>query len=289
MKKYFYILLTCLFSTLTITMYGHENGDGYDLKKAQEAMPFLKGEYVYEYLRESKTMMNGTVVSELRTETTYDDNFLITSIVSYSNGQKTLELYDYVYGDRTRLHKSKTYMNGQCLTSQEYTDTFIDDFYRNMSLSEITTTTAGTTSNERIEYTYDDQGRIIGMKHYVNGELHIEQLNYVWTPNSCEYESITYAPFPSTSKVSKKFIDEFYVQNVCEIHITTMNGFQTENRSEFTYDDNGNLTSMKSYLNGTLSMEWKDYVWGNKMNKHTEIMYMNGTPISTAEVTQYYK
>lgn len=287
MKKYISLLAVCLYSAVSISAHG-QNNSGYNLQKAQEAMPFLKGEYVYEYLHVSKLMMNGTVASETRTETTYDENFLVTSITSFTNGQKTLEHCDYVYGDRTRVHKANTYMNGQCTSSQVHTDSFIDDFYRNMSVSEITPAT-GNSPVQRNEFIYDDQGRIVGMKQYVDGVLQSEQFNYVWTPNSCEYESITHHPFQSTDKVSKLFSDENYVQNVCEIHITTINGFQTETKTECTYDENGNITSMKSFQNGQLNMEWKDYVWGDKMNTHTIIMYMNGTPFSTTEVTQYYK
>jgi hypothetical protein len=289
MKKYIGSLIIFVFSTISINVYGSDDGDGYDLHKAQEAMPFLKGEYVYEYLRESKIMMNGAVISETRTETSYDKNFLITGVVTFTNGQKTLELFDYIYGDRTRMHKANTYMNSQCLSSQEYSDTFIDDFYRNMSVSEITTTSAGISSIQKNEFFYDEQGRIIGMKQFVNGNLQMEQLNYVWTPNSCEYESITYYPVQSTEKVTKRFIDEYYVQNVCEIRIITINGFQTEIKNEYTYDERGNLTSMKNFQNGQLVMEWKDYVWGEKKNTHKEITYMNGSPISTTEVSQYYK
>ena len=233
MVKYLGVLIISIFSTILTDIYG------YDLKKAQETLPFLKGEYVYEYLRESKTMMNSTVVN-VRTETSYDENFLITGIKTFTNGQKTLEFFDYVYGDRTRMYKANTYMNGQCISSQEFSDSFIDDFYRNMNVSEIKTTSAGVSSIQ------------------------------------------------STEKVSKKFIDEFYVQNVCEIHIITINGVQTETKSEYTYDESGNLTSMKNFQDGQLVMEWKDYVWGDKKNTHIEIMYMNGSPMSTTEVTQFY-
>ena len=257
-------------------------------QKAQETLPFLKGEYAYEYLRESKTMMNGTVINETRTETSYDENFLITGIKTFTNAQKTLEFFDYVYGDRTRMYKANTYMNGQCISSQEFSDSFIDDFYRNMNVSEIKTTSAGVYSIQKNEYSYDEQGRIIKMKQFVDGKLKMEQLNYVWTPNSCEYESITYFPVQSTEKVSKKFIDKSYVQNVCEIHIITINGVQTETKSEYAYDESGNLTSMKNFQDGQLVMEWKDYVWGDKKNTHIEIMYMNGSPMSTTEVTQFY-
>ena len=286
MKKFISLFIIYLFSTASINLYAQAN---YNLQKAQQAMPFLKGEYAYEYLRESKTIMNGTVVSVSRTETSYNDNFLITSIVSYMNGQKNLELYDYVYGDRTRTHKTRTYMNGQCLNSQEVSDHFADEFYRNISNSETKTTIAGNSSIQKTEYTYDEQGRMTGMKVFENGKLQKEQFNYVWTPNSCEYESKTYTPFQSTEKVSKKFIDEYYVQNVCEIHIITTNGFNIESKNEFTYDEKGNLTSMKSFQNGQLSMEWKDYVWEEKKCTHKEITYINGSPTTLIEVTQYYK
>ena len=287
MKKCISTFITMLFAGIAVNAYGQEY---YDLQKAQEAMPFLKSEYAYEYLRVDKTIMNGMVVSESRTESSYNENFLITGIVTYMNGQKTMELYDYVYGDRTRLHKTNTYMNGQCLSTQDVSDTFVDDFYRNMNLSEITTATGGVVSSmQRIEFTYDEQGRITGMKQFVNGELQTEQFNYVWTPNSCEYESVTYFPFQSTDKVSKKFIDEHYVQNVCETHVMTMNGIQMETKNEYTYDESGNMTSMKSYQNGQLSMEWKDFVWGDKINTYTQVMYVNGAPMSTSVVTRYYK
>lgn len=53
----------------------------------EEAMPFLKGDYVYEYLRESKTTMGGNVVSENQTETTYNTENNVTSVITTTNGQ----------------------------------------------------------------------------------------------------------------------------------------------------------------------------------------------------------
>ena len=111
----------------------------------------------------------------------------------------------------------------------------------------------------------------------------------MWTPNSCEYVEISYFPMASSQKVTKKFQDENYVQNILEVHEIDMNGVKMENKNECTYDSDGNLTSMKSYTNGQLTMEWKDYIWGDKKNTHKEVMYMNGTPFMTIEVTQYYK
>ena len=52
MVKYLGVPITFIFSTILMDIYGN------DSKKAQETLPFLKGEYVYEYLRESKTKMS---------------------------------------------------------------------------------------------------------------------------------------------------------------------------------------------------------------------------------------
>lgn len=256
---------------------------------AEEVMPFLKGEYVYEYLREAKAMMNGSVVSETRTETTYDDNNHITKILVTTNGQPTLETTDFNYGNRTMSNVSNSYMNGQKLSTTKTSNQYADDFYRNTSIAEIETEGFGNTTKQRNEWSYDEQGRIIGMKQFQDGQLQKEQKDYVWTPNSCEYVEISYFPIASTQKVTKKFQDENYVQNILEVHEIDMNGVKMENKNEYTYDPDGNLTSMKSFSNGQLTMEWKDYKWGDKKNTHTEVMYMNGTPSMTTEVTQYYK
>lgn len=252
-------------------------------------LPFLKSDYLYEYLHEVKTTMGGNVISETKMETTYDDNNHIMSMITTTNGAKTMEMIDYVYGDKTRSNATNMYMNGQKMMTMKTNSTFADDIYRNMTVNETETEQMGNKSKQRNEWTYDDQGRIIGMKQFLNGDLQLEQKNYEWTPNSCTYEEIQYFPMKSMQKVSKQFKDENYVQNILEIHETDMNGVKMESRSEWTYDDNGNMTSFKNFQNGQLSMEWKDFVWGDKKGSHNEIMYMNGTPTTTSEVKQYYK
>lgn len=256
---------------------------------AEDAMPFLKGEFVYETLREAKTMMNGSVVSEMCTETTYDDNNNITKILVTTNGQPTLETTDYNYGNRTMSNVSSSYMNGQKLSTKKTSNQYADDFYRNIVVAEIETEGFGHTTKQKNEWSYDEKGRVIGMKQYQDGQLQLEQKDYVWTPNSCEYLEISYFPISSTQKVTKKFQDENYVQNILEIHEIDMNGVKMENKNEYAYDSDGNLSSMKTYTNGQLTMEWKDYTWGDKKNTHTEVMYVNGSPSNITEVTQYYK
>ncbi len=286
MKKIIYSCIIMVLACLTIS-----NPSVIAQNTKEEAMPFLKGDYVYEYLRESKTTMGGNVVSENQTETTYNTENNVTSVITTTNGQKTLEMLAYVYGNKTLTYQGNTYMNGQLLSSQKFSNTYADNFYRNMLTSDIETEGMGSTTKQHIEYSYDNQNRIVGMKHYQDGKLQKEELNYVWTPNTCEFEEITYFPIQSKAKVSRKYQDENYVQVLEEIRITEMGGVTTETKSEYTYLNtyNGNLTSMKNFQNGVLVMEWKDYVWGDKKNTHTEIMYANGSPISTSEVTQYYK
>ena len=283
MKFIIKLLVLSLFSTIGVTTFA------YDFEKAKEAMPFLNSDYAFEYLRVQKIMMGDKVIGESRTETTYNDQYLIASIVGTMNGQKTLELVDYEYGDRSRTHTANTYVNGQLYSSALFVDTFGDDYYRNMTISEIYKTQSGIKSKERIEWTYDNDGRITSMKHYQDDKLAIEQKDYIWTPNSCEYTEISYFPTASTSKVKKTFRDSDYVQNILEIHEIEMNGVKTDTRGEFDYDDKGNLISMKSYNNGQLLTEWSNYSWGNKQNTHKETMYMNGTIISESIVEQYYK
>ena len=88
------------------------------------------------------------------------------------------------------------------------------------------------------------------------------------------------------SEMSDSFIDDFYRNMSVNEITTTTAGISSVQKNEFTYDENGNIISMKTFQNGQLSMEWKDYVWGDKKNTHVEIMYMNGSPMSTTEVTQ---
>ena len=283
MRNYIKLIAVAIFSIIAFA------ANAYDIEKAKEAMPFLKSDYAYEYLRVQKKMMGDKVVGENRTVTTYNDNYLITSVITTDNGQKSIELVDYVYGDQTRSHKANTYMNGQLFTSENFSDVCGDDFYRNMTVSESTKTQLGNSSNIRVEWTYDDADRIIGMKQYQDGKLQLEQKDYTWTPNSCEYVTVTYFPIASTDKVKKTFRDTEYVQNILETHDIDMNGLKTSLRSEFAYDDNGNLISMRNYNNDQLLMEWKDYIWGDKKSTHKEIMYMNGNIISESLVEQFYK
>ena len=276
------LLMAICLDTVTSLNFNAYAADG-------DELPFLKSDYLYEYLNESKIMMGGNVVSESKTEITYDDDNHIISMVSYMNGQKLMEMIDYTYSDRKRTHIANNYSHGEIMMSSKVTDTFADDIYRNMLVSERETEMAGNKSVTRYEWIYDDQGRIIGMKEFLDGQLQMEQKEYVWTPNSCEYIEERLLPFPSVTKVTKQFQDEHYVQNVLEIHASDRNGVKTEFRTECQYDDNGNLISLKSYLNGQLSSEWKDYNWGDKKSSHTVISYMNGNPTSTSEVVQYYK
>lgn len=286
MRKIVYSTAKEMFSLLMIAIMAISS-------KAQtevsDSLPFLKSKYLYEYLHESKTMMNGNVVSETTMETEYDDDNKIVSMITKTNGQKSMESVDYKYGDKTRSYTVNMYMNGNLTQSTNYNDTFADDIYRNMLVSEMKNDIGDDNGIRRFEWTYDDKGRIIGMKHFLNGVLQSEQREYVWTPNSCEYVEETFLPFPSMQHVSKQFKDDNYVQNILEIHKMDMNGMQSESRNEYQYDDDGNIISSKSYSNGELFTEWKDYSWGDKKSTHTEIMYMNGTPMSTTEVTQYFK
>lgn len=286
MKKYLIYQKKCI-SALLLTALGAFTGAAQ--KEVPDSLPFLKSKYLHEYLHESKMMMNGNVVSETITETTYDDDNRISNMTTKTNGQKVLEQIDFKYGDKTRSHTVNNYLNGNLTTSSLYNDTFADAIYRNMLVSESKNKLADDNSLQRMEWTYDDKGRIIGMKHYLNGVLQSEQRDYVWTPNSCEYVEETFLPFPSIQHVSKKFKDDYYVQNILEIHKIDMNGMQSELRNEFEYDEDGNIISMKSYTNDMLTSEWKDYNWGDKKSTHTEIMYMNGSPMSTTEVTQLFK
>lgn len=270
-----------------LSVFGIMNA--YGQQKAESVLPFLKGNYVYEYLHESKMLVNGNVINESRTETKYNDKNNIISIKNYQGGQLMLEQVNYLYGNKVCSYETMTYMGGQKTASSKVKNVYVDDIYRNISVSEIENTVNGNTTNQRNEWTYDEQGRMIGMKQYLNGELSKEQLNYVWTPNTCEYEEISYLPMKSTTSVRKEFQDKDYVQNTLELRITDMNGMKSEVKNEYTYNEKGNISSMKSYINEHLTVEWKDYVWGDKQITHTEVMYVNDMPMSTSTVTQYYK
>ena len=252
-------------------------------------MPFLKGDYVYEILRESKTKMGDNLITETIIKTEYDDNNNIVSIIVTTNGEKTLEMIDYVYGDRKMTNLTNQYLNGQLFSSMKTNNTYDDDFYRNIAVGELETIKGGIPSIQRNEWTYDDQGRMTGMKQYIDGNLSEEQKDYTWTSKSCEYFTYSYSPIQYTEKVTKKFEDDNYVRNVLELHQRDMNGFNIEIKNEATYDNEGNLTSLKSYTNGELTLEFSDYIWGDKKNTHKETMYVNGSPSMISEVTQYYK
>ena len=258
-------------------------------KDVSEAYPFLKKDYMYEYLNVAKTIVDGNVISETRVETTYDDNNRITSIITTTNGQKTMEMVDFIYGDRTKSNVNNTYMNGEKFSTQKVTNSYVDDYYRNIGVAEIETEMKGKTEKQRNEWVYDEQERVIGMKQYLDGKLQKEEKDYVWTPNSCEYEEISYFPISSTSKVSKQFQDENYVQNVLEVHKTITNGLEGEFKVEVTYDENGNIISTKNFRNGQLIMEFKDYDWSDKKCTYTAVMYMNGAPCSTLEIERLFK
>lgn len=64
MKNSIKLILAILFSIISFASYA------YDLEKAKEAMPFLKSDYAFEYLRIQKSMMGGKDVGETRVETT---------------------------------------------------------------------------------------------------------------------------------------------------------------------------------------------------------------------------
>lgn len=247
------------------------------------------GDYVHPYLHEEKATMNGMVVTQSKTETQYDDKMRPIHQVVTLNGMKQMEISDYVYDGKTTSYIVTYYLNGAENNKEKFTNTYMDDDQL-YPVKMVMEAVGPEPRDVRIsEHTYNDEGLITHSVTTKNGVLEIENKNYVYTPNSCDYEFYTTIPAPANGKGHMEFKDgKKYLREVEETVMDYPTG-PMKTRSEHRFDENGMLAGSKVYTNGELSFEFKDYVWGDKKCNYTQVTYANGQPLMVTEISEYYK
>jgi len=121
-----------------------------------------------------------------RIETTYDTEGKQIGYKHYSNGELLAQYRDYQYNGRTATYWFDSYSGGSLQSSFKKQTTYSDKNWIQSTLY-ITYAEDGTTEQSRGETTYDTEGRIIGSKHYSNGELSLHFRDYQYNGRTATY------------------------------------------------------------------------------------------------------
>jgi len=123
----------------------------------------------------------------------------------------------------------------------------------------------GVSEYQKIEYSYDSQGRRFGMKAYSLGELGGEFTNFSYNGKECTYTSKSYSSGTLESQKNCKIV---YYGNSWDKYISQIeykeDGVSENYKYEYSYDSKGRTIAIKYYSSGKLSSEQTNFSYKGK-------------------------
>lgn len=223
-----------------------------------------------------------------RTIYTYNSKGLETGIKADMNYERTNYKYEgkrCSYTDMWGDYKGNRLIQTECIM------TFWDTKYtRPLSVSNITTYNNGDV--EREVYIYNSEGLETSYKKYVNEILYMDRINYKYEGMKSSYTEIEYATNGETVSLntySATFEDINYkrplvIENVWSFpaHVEIYS-----QRTVFSYNAQGLVTSRKSYQNDNMVNESKDYTYEDKKSSYN-LVYYDGHSSMMVNTTYLY-
>lgn len=211
-----------------------------------EGQPISTGEYVYDekgYLLSEKIVLVQEN-SEYLYEYAYDEEDRLISYKETYDGEVVV-WEGYEYNERGLKSANITYdANGNLVS----TSTFAYDEANESILQNIVYDAVGNMTDYS-EYSYDDNGNILFSafcSYDLNGNVTWDSASYY------EYNEVG--------------------DTILEVHSSNSDDTNSENTYEYEYDENGNITSRKTYLNGEFTIGY-EYTYDYFGNMLTERIY----------------
>ena len=222
-----------------------------------------------------------------RMEYTYDTEGRETGYKSFNKGTLTQQYRDYQYNGRTITFWGDTYTAGSVSASGKIQRTYSDLNW--IQLTQQIQYAANGTELSRMEYTYDTEGRETGYKYFLNGTLYYQCRDYQYNGRTITgwYDMYTSGSVSSSIKIQRTYSDLNWIQITQQIQYAS-NGTEAS-RTEYTYDTEGRETGCKSFSNGKLAQQYRDYQYNGQTITSWFDMYTAGSLNSSFKIQRTYR
>ncbi len=142
---------------------------------------------------------------------------------------------------------------------------------------QITYAADGVSEASRQEITYDADGRETGMKYYANGVLTHQYRDYQYNGRTVTFWNDVYSNgnVQTSIKNQRTYSEKNWIQ-ITQYITYAADGVTEAVHQEITYDADGRETGMKSYANGVLMFQYRDYQHNGRTITFWNDVYSNG-------------
>jgi len=153
----------------------------------------------------------------------------------------------------------------------------------------ITYAADGVTETSRSETDLDHEGRITDNKVYSDGTLFVHYRDYQYTELTLTVWMDTYSGgnLSSSTKYQYTYLDKNRMQTTQSISYAE-DGVTETGLTETDYDNDGRETGYRSYSNGTLSQQRRDYQYNGRTVTYWNDNYSGGNLSSSRKHQQTY-
>jgi len=132
------------------------------------------------------------------------------------------------------------------------------------------------------EADFDDDGRIIGARIYLDGTLSSQSRDYQYTELTLTFWTDFYLKgnLSSSTKFQNTYLDKNQKQTTQNITYAA-DGVTEAGRTETDYDNDGRETGYRLYSNGTLSHQRSDYQYDGRTITYWQDFYSGGNLFSS--------
>jgi hypothetical protein len=140
----------------------------------------------------------------------------------------------------------------------------------------------GVTEAGRFETDYDSDGKEIGYRYFLEGNLYIERRDYQYNGKTATIWVDTYngGVLQSTRKAEITYIHSNWIQTTQYI-IYDLDGVTEFNRSQYVYDSQGRTVGYKYFVNGALIWDYRDYQYNGRTANYFSDHYSGGNVSSS--------
>ena len=216
-----------------------------------------------------------------RSESVYDTEGKLIGSKTYGNGVLLLQDRDYQYSGRTATYWQDGYSNGSLTSSYKYKVTYWDKNWI-QTTQFIIYNLDGTTEYSRLESSYDTEGKPMGSNRYINGVLLSQTRDYQYSGRTVTYWQDAFSNGSLTSSYKNKvtYWDKNWIQTTLWIQYAA-DGTTEYSRLESSYDTEGKPIGSKTYLNGVLLLQARDYQYSGRTATYWQDAYPNGSLTSS--------
>ena len=228
------------------------------------------------------------VTETSRSESDYNDEGRVIGIWMYLNGTLYLQYRDYQYNELTATYWHDSYSGGNLSSSRKVQVTYHDKNWMRWS-RHITYAEDGVTEAGRMEYDYDNDGRETGYRSYSNGTLYLQYRDYQYNELTTTYWYDIYSGgnVSLSTKIQRTYSDKNWIQQTLYIQYAS-DGVTEAGRVETDYDNDGRETGYRSYVNGTLSLQYSNYQYNGRTITCWIDTYSGGNVTSSTKLERTY-